>query len=98
MDSSKGLITNPTFMWGFDHGWQPLCCSLCIRDTPPLCGPPPSGHQFYCVAHSRTQAWQGIAQDLSGKLKVMISTLSPLSPLSLFFFSIVLILLMLWSL
>jgi len=69
MDSSKGLITNPTFMWGSDHGWQPLCCSLCIRDTPPLCGPPPSGHQFYCVAHSRTQAWQGIAQDLSGKLK-----------------------------
>jgi hypothetical protein len=69
MDPPKNLITNPTFIWGSDHGWQPMCCSLSICDQPPLCGPPPSGHQFYCVAHNRTQAWQGIAQDLTGRIK-----------------------------
>lgn len=75
MDPPKNLITNPTFIWGSDHGWQPMCCSLSICDQPPLCGPPPSGHQFYCVAHNRTQAWQGIAQDLTGRIKVMMLTL-----------------------
>lgn len=76
MAGSKNLIVNPTFIWGSDHGWQPLCCSMSISDTLPQCGGPPSGHQFYCIAHNRTQLWQGIAQDITSRLKVRNLTLS----------------------
>lgn len=63
------LIINPTFMSGLDQGWQPLCCSLSVDKTP-QCGGPPTGHQFYCNAYNRTEAWQGIAQDITDRLKV----------------------------
>lgn len=69
MAGSRNLIVNPTFIWGSDHGWQPLCCSMSISDKLPQCGGPPSGHQFYCIAHNRTQLWQGIAQDVTSRLK-----------------------------
>ncbi|KAG0556903.1 hypothetical protein KC19_11G087700 [Ceratodon purpureus] len=69
MAGSNNLVVNPTFIWGSDHGWYPLCCSLSISDKPPECGGPPSGHQFYCVANNRTQAWQGIAQDVTSRFK-----------------------------
>jgi hypothetical protein len=72
MAGSNDLVVDPTFIWGSDHGWYPLCCSLSISDKPPQCGGPPSGHQFYCIAHNRTQAWQGIAQDVTSRLKVRI--------------------------
>lgn len=76
MAASQNLLTNPTFIWGSDHGWQPLCCSMSISDNPPQCGGPPSGHPFYCVAHSRTQTWQGIAQDITHWLKVCVKVIS----------------------
>lgn len=76
MAASQNLLTNPTFIWGSDHGWQPLCCSMSISDNPPQCGRPPSGHPFYCVAHSRTQTWQGIAQDITHWLKVRVKLIS----------------------
>lgn len=76
MAASQNLLTNPTFIWGSDHGWQPLCCSISISDNPPQCGRPPSGHPFYCVAHSRTQTWQGIAQDITHWLKVRVKIIS----------------------
>eukprot|EP00252_Welwitschia_mirabilis_P019005 TRINITY_DN4286_c0_g2_i2.p1 TRINITY_DN4286_c0_g2~~TRINITY_DN4286_c0_g2_i2.p1 ORF type:complete len:888 (-),score=118.99 TRINITY_DN4286_c0_g2_i2:276-2939(-) len=66
-DEDDSVIQNPIFNEGLDH-WTGRNCKIVLCDAAK--GETlPSGGQHYAVATGRTQTWNGIQQDITGRIQ-----------------------------
>ncbi|KAJ0981851.1 hypothetical protein J5N97_010106 [Dioscorea zingiberensis] len=67
-EEDDSIIKNPHFENGLNH-WTGRGCKLVLRDSLEHGGVCPLNGKFFVVASHRSQTWNGIQQDITGKVK-----------------------------
>lgn len=68
MSDDANIIVNPQFEDGLNN-WSGRCCKIVLHDSMGNGRIIPKSGKFFVAATGRTQSWNGIQQEITGKVK-----------------------------